>query len=367
MEFKYYYGSEAEQFSFIRIPKVMLTEERFSSLSLASKILYGVLLDRMSLSVKNGWLDEEQRVFIIFKIEEIQEILGFSKKKSIEYLGELETFGLVEKKRRGLGLPSILYIKSFMSESGENGTSRGVEIDTSVSEDTASHTARKQPEPTTDGQETHEKGTNYTSNTSKTSEKEVIYGRNTQSSCVRSVDLGTSGGVEIALQEVSIREPQEVSDPTPPKNNTYNNNTYQSNTVSNPIISGVGETGLDEMGAYAELIKDNIEYSCLMERYTLDHELLEGIFDLILETVLCKSDKITIASSDYPMELVRSKFLKLNYFHIEYVLSCLKGNTTKVRNIKKYLLAALFNAPSTISGYFQAEVNHDMQQFAVGR
>ena len=84
MEFNYYYGEEAEQFSFIRIPKMMLTDEKFSSLSLASKILYGVLLDRMALSVKNGWLDEEKRVYIIFKIEEIQDILGFSKKKSIE-------------------------------------------------------------------------------------------------------------------------------------------------------------------------------------------------------------------------------------------------------------------------------------------
>ena len=136
MVFNYYYGTEAEQFSFIRIPKVMLTEERFAPLSLASKILYGVLLDRMALSVKNGWLDKEQRVYIIFRIEEIQELLGFSKKKSIEYLGELESFGLVEKQRRGLGLPSILYIKSFMvKESVEIGTSRGVEIDTSVSEE----------------------------------------------------------------------------------------------------------------------------------------------------------------------------------------------------------------------------------------
>lgn len=98
MEFNYYYGEEAEQFSFIRIPKVMLTEERFSPLSLSAKILYGLLLDRMSLSAKNGWLDEEKRVYIIFKIEEIQDILGFSKKKSIDYLNELEQFGLVEKK-----------------------------------------------------------------------------------------------------------------------------------------------------------------------------------------------------------------------------------------------------------------------------
>lgn len=130
MEFNYYYGEEAEQFSFIRIPKVMLTEERFSPLSLSAKILYGLLLDRMSLSARNGWLDEERRVYIIFKIEEIQDILGFSKKKSIDYLNELEQFGLVEKKRRGLGLPSILYIKSFILAEEENGTSRGARTGT---------------------------------------------------------------------------------------------------------------------------------------------------------------------------------------------------------------------------------------------
>ena len=94
MEFNYYYGTEAEQFSFIRIPKVMLTEERFAPLSLAAKILYGVLLDRMALSVKNGWLDKEQRVYIIFKIEEIQELLGFSKKK-IKYFTFLKLLHLL--------------------------------------------------------------------------------------------------------------------------------------------------------------------------------------------------------------------------------------------------------------------------------
>ena len=84
----------------------MLTEGIFSTLSLQSKVLYGVLLDRMSLSRKNGWLDKENKVYIIYQINEIQENLGFSKKKAIDYLAELEKFGLVEKKRRGLGLPS---------------------------------------------------------------------------------------------------------------------------------------------------------------------------------------------------------------------------------------------------------------------
>lgn len=90
----------------------------------------------------------------------------------------------------------------------------------------------------------------------------------------------------------------------------------------------------------------------------------EEIHDLIIETVLSQSESIVIASNRYPTDLVRGKFLKLNASHIEYVMDCLKGNTTKVKNIKKYLLAALFNAPTTISGYYQAEVNHDFPQYA---
>lgn len=102
-----------------------------------------------------------------------------------------------------------------------------------------------------------------------------------------------------------------------------------------------------------------------MAAHPLDKELIEGIYELILETVICQNDKILIASSWHPAELVKSKFLKLKYTHIEYVVECFRKNTTKVKNIKKYLLAALFNAPSTIDGYYTAEVNHDMPQFAV--
>lgn len=364
MEFSYYYGAEAEQFSFIRIPKRMLTEESFSSLSLAAKILYGVLLDRMALSVKNGWLDDEKRVYIIFKIEEIQDLLGFSKKKAIEYLGELENFGLVEKKRRGLGLPSILYIKSFMGSAEENGTSRGVEIDTSVSEEKTDIVCADNEG---NDENNEESSKIHEHEYDKCAENKPIVIKlqpDTKISCVRSVDLGTSGGVENTLQEVSISELQEVPLLTPLKNNTNINKTYMSNTESNLIESGDSDGGLDEMESYSQLIKTNIEYDYLLQRYPYEKELVEGIFELILEMVLRKGEQIVISSGTYPAELVRSKFLKINYGHVEYVISCLQSNTTKVKNIKKYLLAALFNAPSTISGYYTAEVNHDMPQFA---
>lgn len=118
----------------------------------------------------------------------------------------------------------------------------------------------------------------------------------------------------------------------------------------------------DEYTTYAEIIRENLDWEILCDRYPYDRELLEGIYDLILETVLCKSGSVLIARNEYPVQLVKSKFLKLHSGHIEYVVDCLKGNTSKVRNIKKYLLAALFNAPTTISGYYQAEVNHDMPQ-----
>nr|WP_283160794.1 DUF6017 domain-containing protein [[Ruminococcus] torques] len=100
------------------------------------------------------------------------------------------------------------------------------------------------------------------------------------------------------------------------------------------------------------------------EREQLWMRQVDEILNLIIETVMCKNDKILIASNWYPASLVKKKFLMLTYSHIEYVLHCMSGNTTKVKNIKKYLLAALFNAPSTMNGYYQAEVNHDMPGLA---
>lgn len=112
-------------------------------------------------------------------------------------------------------------------------------------------------------------------------------------------------------------------------------------------------------------IRDNLEIDNLCERYPFDRELLEGIYEMVVETVLTKGDTIVIASNPYPTELVRSKFMKLHLGHVEYVMDCMKGSTSKVRNIKKYMLAALFNAPTTMSTYYKVQVNHDYPQYAV--
>ena len=120
MTFDYFYGQQAELFTFYRVPKVLFTADCFWNVSTDAKLLYGILLDRMNLSARNGWLDEEGRVYIIFTIEEIKSSLGCAEKKAVKLLDELEKkCGLIERKRQGLGKPNLIYVKNFISGSVE--------------------------------------------------------------------------------------------------------------------------------------------------------------------------------------------------------------------------------------------------------
>ena len=116
----------------------------------------------------------------------------------------------------------------------------------------------------------------------------------------------------------------------------------------------------DAYSVYEEIIKDNIEYDYLIQDRYLDRDRIEEILALILETVCTKRRTIRIAGDDHPAELVKAKFMKLNSEHIRFVLDCMQENTTKIRNIKQYMKAALFNAPSTIGSYYTSLVSHDM-------
>lgn len=122
-QFRYYYGDESEQFSFFKIPKLLITHELFRNLSNDAKILYGLLLDRMSLSQKNKWYDEENRAYIVCSIEEITELLNCSRNKAIKSLQELDTekgIGLIEKRRMGQGNNTIIYVKNFLLAQEKN-------------------------------------------------------------------------------------------------------------------------------------------------------------------------------------------------------------------------------------------------------
>lgn len=128
MQYEYFYGAQAEQFSFYRIPKALFTEPNFRELSTDAKVLYGILLDRMSLSLKNQWLDAQNKVYIIFTVEEIMDALNCANQKATRLMVELEKqAGLIERKRQGLGRPNLIYVKNFAatinSKSCEKGNS----------------------------------------------------------------------------------------------------------------------------------------------------------------------------------------------------------------------------------------------------
>lgn len=323
MTFNYFYGTEADQFSFYRIPKALFTDSYFKDLSSDAKILYGLMLDRMSLSIKNQWFDDKNRAYIYFSIEDIMELLNCGRNKAIKSMRELDDetgIGLIEKRRQGFGKVNVIYVKTFMLEK-------------------------------TDEKKFGEELEKFKKQTSVENEESTeVYNSNFMKS-----QNQTSRSPENKLQEVYISNP----------NNTNLSDTEMNDNKSNPIIS-VDEKRFDsdnrseDYQAYENLVKETIDYESLEVTHHDDMRQVDEIVNLIVETVMCKNDKILIASNWYPASLVKKKFLMLTYSHIEYVLHCMSGNTTKVKNIKKYLLAALFNAPSTMNGYYQAEVNHDM-------
>ena len=295
--YDYFYGAESEQFSFYRIPKVLFTEERFKNISAEAKVLYGLLLDRMSLSAKNGWQDKENRVYIIFTIEDIMAAMGCADQKAGKLLHELESkCRLIERKRQGLGKPNLIYVKNFVTPSESRFLNR----------------------------ENHDSG------------------------------------------EVKITDQEPLKSRS---NNTEYNNTDISDTDSFPFTSfrerHVRETkrsDADQRERYREILSGNISYEILLQDYPLDRDILTEILELMVDTVCTTRSTVRISGDDKPAEVVKSQFLKLDSEHIRFVMDGLKENTTRIRNMRQYLLATLYNAPLTIGNYYRSLVSHDMSE-----
>lgn len=280
MKFEYFYGEQSDMYAFYRIPKILITSDYFTELSTNAKLLYGLLLDRVSLSSTNGWFDEQGRVYIIYTIGSIQRDMHCGDKKATRLLAELEKWELIEKKHQGQGKPSIIYVKNFLLPSKQRFQDC----------------------------------------------------QNNDSRPVKTTIPGTSE--------------QRC-------NNTNSNYTDFNNT--NPILSEDEE----RMG-YEKYLLEQLDISDLKQEYPYDSEIIDGIVDLILDVLCSKRKSIRIAGDEKSANVVRSRFMKLNVEHIRYVMKCLQENTTKIRSIKQYMLAALYNAPVTIDSYYRAEVSHDM-------
>ena len=285
MTLDYFYGQAGELFSFYRIPKALFQEPQFQSLSTDAKTLYGILLDRMSLSVKNEWFDQKGRVFIIFTIEDVKRTLRCADNKATRLLRELEEFGLIERKRRGQGKPCLVYVKNFSSESS----------------------------------------------------KESVKNRDNDDSC----------GSKIACQD-----PVKSRGIKKKENKTEMNNT-------NLILSNESEK-MKNRELLEEYFSHSLEIDLLLRLYPDDEDTIYQIVDLLVDTCATNRKLLRIAGDDKPAEVVRSRFMKLNADHIRFVLKCLAENSSPIRNIKQYLLASLYNSPTTMQLSYQNQTNHDL-------
>lgn len=149
--FDYFYGQSGEMFSYFRVPKILFRDIKFKDLSTDAKTLYGILLDRMGLSVKNGWLDEQGRVYIIFPVQEVMDALGGADNKATKLFRELEKFGLIERKRRGLGKPNLIYVKNFADprcrNRGKNGSGAADSAQQETAKSRGNKTEGSEPDP----------------------------------------------------------------------------------------------------------------------------------------------------------------------------------------------------------------------------
>ena len=314
LELEYFYGNDAEQFTFYRIPKVLFTDHHYKAVSVEAKVLYGLLLDRMSLSIRNGWLDEDGRVYIYFTLEEAIEYLGFGKDKLVKLFQELDGdrgIGLIERKKQGQGKPTKIYVKNFIFPENAPLTSEKPKSEPPAATQT-SEMAKSRLRP------------------------------------CRSADCGISDPNNTDKKETEWSDTESIYPPPPPQ--------------PPKRVKGRQRMRMDEIEQYRELIKENIDYERLLEEHPYDQELIDGYVELIVEICCSRREYIRVNQEDMPRDLVKSRLLKLDKEHITYVMDCLSKNTTLVGNIKAYTLSALYNAPITISQHYTSLVSHDMAQ-----
>ena len=311
MGFDYYYGKEADQYNFYRIPKLLFSNIKFKKLSCEAKVLYGLMLDRMGLSLKNEWKDKNNRIYIYYTLEEVRESLCCGHDKAVKLLAELDSnkgIGLIERKKQGLGKPTIIYVKNFISDNKN---------DTSVDE----------------------KSLNTSSDTFVDETVEI-----------QTSEKPKSGFPKTGCQDFGFSEPNytDISDTDINENNL---------SIHHNSANGFIYIDKNTRAQYKEIVKKNIEYDSLCHTHGI--EILNELMELILEVIYSTKKRFTIGGEIIPAESVKSRMLKINQGHIEYVIACVQDNTTKVRNIKNYLLTALYNAPLTINHYYQSEVAHN--------
>ena len=304
----YFYGDESEQFVFFKIPHQLITDPKFKHISTDAKLLYGMLLDRMSLSAKHGWYDDTGRVYIYYTVDEICGDMVCGRDKAMKLLAELDSnkgIGLIERVKQGQGRPTKIYVKRFTTRTAPP------------------KPVSPPPEPFAPVSEVDfpdlQKSENPTSRRRKNPRQEV-----------EKIDPSY---IE-RIQTDFIQPYPSISPRQPPEE---------------PM-------GIDRF-EQREVVKENIGYEQLQKEIPYDD--VESLLELIVDVIYSTASTMRIGGEFLPAETVKQRFQQLDGGHIRYVVESLRQTTTKINNIRAYLLTALYNAPVTIGPYYSAAVRHD--------
>ena len=307
-QFDYYYGSESESFNFIQVPKFLFTNPDFRNLKSDSKILYSLMLERMSLSRKNEWFDDKMRVFIIYPMEEIMETIGCGHSKCVDILKELSVYGLIERKKRGLGKPDIIYVKDFLHEIKENENADGI-------------TDFRKTE-----LRTSENVEEFCITESQTSEKQ-----NSGLPMDGTLDFRETNAINTESNHTEFSKTER--DMFYPEQNQKNKLTDDENArwILNPV---------------EELVKRNIDYDRLVWEHAANKKLFDYIVRVMCDMLTELGPRILISRNHYEdVIVVRRKINDLRYDDIVSLLDQLPDKKEcNINDPKSFMRTCLFNA-----------------------
>ncbi len=347
---QYFYQNQQDQYTFYRIPKALIKGMRYQHVTMEAKLLYGILLDRMSLSGKNDWCDANGKVFIIYTVEELMEDFGCSNKTAIKLLRELEQSDLIVRQRQGLGKPSLIYVKQIQQSEPvvsprrlrkQQQQSRTMYRSYRYTSNSAAKTAD-------DVKETHngqmQKGSAYQAenNTASWNNNAVA---NCQEQNVESLCPVTCKKYNSRSEESTLLEVKKVQ----------GNKTERSYTEPNKK-----EEGEAAPRSWKTMVQEQLEYDWLLESYPHNQSAIKTMVTIIADAMNSADDAVVkVGGRERRMDDVKEQLLQLDSGHIEYVLEYLQYNTSKVQNVYGYLLTILYNAPLTMDLYYEKLVRHD--------
>ena len=351
---KMVYCTAKRTFSYVEVPKALFTEPSLKAISADAKLLYGLMLDRMHLSKKNGWLDADGWVYIYYTLDDAMKVLGCSKGKALKVFDELEKgVELIRRTKQGTGKATVIYVKVIGDDAAARVQDVKVKAETTDLVDDGMMSRGAIDRTSSDvGESYHEEVSLDGTGADK------VQKVNTAGS---DFERGQVHGMNPSKLEINKPEGSNLIRSMAGTDACVKKNASWKQDAGADVEHDVVRIGsISQIDSYRNRIKTQISYEAMVARFPLEKEMLDGIVDLMLDVQLTRRESIVVAKDVRPTALVQERFQRIGSDHVEYVLDCMLRNTTKVRNIKSYLMAALYNAPSMIGSYYRAEVNHDL-------